>query len=172
MPDQPHFDNADATGPNCTPYAISFLLDRIGSRWHQQNAESSLGHFCKRILKFLCRSRVKRDSQCQQVEVQDWASYLEHVQSTPLEFGTAVAPNGSHLIRFLCEGVKLSGKAEVGQWVENALVVFPTEYPNFADVFSTIFLSMTIPATWLEQQLRLHRLNGRVAQSPRACQVI
>ena len=43
-------------------------------------------------------SRVKRDSQYQQEEVQDWALHLEHLQSILNEFDAAGAPEESDLI--------------------------------------------------------------------------
>ena len=60
-------------------------------------------------------SRIKRDSQYQQEEVQDWASHLEHLQSILLEFDAEGAPEESDLIRFFREGLKPSIKAQMEQ---------------------------------------------------------
>lgn len=51
-------------------------------------------------------SRVKRDSQFQQEEVQNWASHLEHLQSILIEIDADGAPEESDLIRFFREGLK------------------------------------------------------------------
>ncbi len=53
-------------------------------------------------------SKVKRDYQYQQEEVQDWAAHLEHLQSILLEFDAEAASNELHLIRFFCDGLKPS----------------------------------------------------------------
>ena len=60
-------------------------------------------------------SRIKRDSQYQHEEVQDWASHLEHLQSILLEFDADAAPEESDLIRFFREGLKPSIKAQMEQ---------------------------------------------------------
>ena len=59
-------------------------------------------------------SRIKRDSQYQQEEVQDWASHLEHLQSILLKFDAEGALE-SDLIRFFREGLKPSIKAQMEQ---------------------------------------------------------
>lgn len=60
-------------------------------------------------------SRVKRDSQFQQEEVQNWASHLEHLQSIHIEFDADGAPEESDLIRFFREGLKPLVKAQMEQ---------------------------------------------------------
>lgn len=82
-----HFDTAGATGTNRIPFAASFLRGR----------------------------RVKRDSQFQQEEVQNWASHLEHLQSIHIEFDADGAPEESDLIRFFREGLKPLVKAQMEQ---------------------------------------------------------
>ena len=60
-------------------------------------------------------NRIKRDSQYQQEEVQDWASHLEHLQSILLEFNSDGVPEESDLIRFFREGLKTLVKAQMEQ---------------------------------------------------------
>ena len=126
-----HFDTADATGSNQTHFTVSFLRNRISFRWHQhklrnQAAEGPLSwvEFKAFLRKNLgdskafvdnVWSRVKRDSQYQQQEVQDWASHLEHLQSILQEFDADGAPKESDLIRFFREGLKPSVKTQMEQ---------------------------------------------------------
>lgn len=60
-------------------------------------------------------SRIKRDSQYQQEDVQDWASHLEYFQSILVEFDADGAPEESTLICFFREGLKPSIKAQMEQ---------------------------------------------------------
>ena len=60
-------------------------------------------------------SRVKRNSQYQQEEVQDWASYFEHLQSIFQKFDADGALKKSDLIRFFWEGLKPLVKAQMEQ---------------------------------------------------------
>lgn len=60
-------------------------------------------------------SKVKRDSQYQQEEVQDWALHLEYLQSILLEFDADAASNESYLIRFFRDGLKPSIKVWMDQ---------------------------------------------------------
>lgn len=46
------------------------------------------------------RSKVKRYSQYQLEEVQDWAAHLEYFQSILLEFDSAGVPKKPYLIHF------------------------------------------------------------------------
>ena len=127
-----HFDTAGATGSNRTPFAASFLRGRISFRWHQHKRRSQgeeVGPLSWTEFKAFLRknlgdsrafvdatwSRIKRDSQYQQEEAQDWASHLEHLQSILLEFDDEGAPEESDLIRFFREGLKPSIKAQMEQ---------------------------------------------------------
>lgn len=124
-----HFDTAGVTGFYRTPYAASFLRGRISFRWHQHKRRILVDRpclgpisrlFCGRISEThafvdTIWSRVKRDSQYQQEEVQDWASHLEHLQAILLEFDADGAPEESELIRFFREGLKPSVKAQMEQ---------------------------------------------------------
>ena len=60
-------------------------------------------------------SKLKRDSQYQLEEVQDWAAHLEYLQSILLEFDDAGAPGESYLIRFFREGLRPSIRAQMEQ---------------------------------------------------------
>ena len=51
-------------------------------------------------------SNIKRDSQYQLEEIQDWASYLEHLQSILVKFDADGALVKSNLIQFFREGLK------------------------------------------------------------------
>ena len=122
-----HFDTAGATGSNQTSFAALFLRNRISFLWHQyklrnQAAESLLSwvEFKAFLQKNLgdskafvdtIWSRVKRDSQYQQEEVQDWASHLEHLQSIFQAFDINGALEESDLIWFFWEGLKPLVKA-------------------------------------------------------------
>ena len=124
-----HFDTAGATGSNRTPFAASFLRGRISFRWHQHKRRGQVGPLPWIDFKAFLRknlgdsrafvdttwSRVKRDSQFQQEEVQDWASHLEHFQSILQEFDEEGAPEESDLIWFFREGLRPSIKAQMEQ---------------------------------------------------------
>ena len=124
-----HFDTAGATGSNRTPFAASFLRGRISFRWHQHKRRGQVGPLPWIDFKaFLWKnlgdsqafvdttwSRVKRDSQFQQEEVQDWASHLEHLQSILQEFDEEGAPEESNLIRFFRKSLRPSIKAQMEQ---------------------------------------------------------
>ena len=60
-------------------------------------------------------SKLKRDSQYQLKEVQDWAVHLEYLQSILLEFDNAETLEGSYLIPFFREGLRLSIRAQIEQ---------------------------------------------------------
>ena len=60
-------------------------------------------------------SRVRRNSQFQPEEVQDWASHLEHLQSILQEFDEEGAPEESDLIWFFCKSLRPSIKAQI-EW--------------------------------------------------------
>ena len=125
-----HFATAGTTGFNRTPFAALFLRDRISFRWHQHKLRSqavaplpwvefkaflrkSFGD--SRSFVDTIWSRIKRDFQYQQEEVQDRASHLKHLQSILLEFDADGAPEGSTLIRLFREGYKPSIKAQMEQ---------------------------------------------------------
>ena len=60
-------------------------------------------------------SKLKRDSQYQLEEVQDWAAHLEYFQSILLEFDDAGAPKEFYLIRFFREGLRPSIRVQIEQ---------------------------------------------------------
>lgn len=60
-------------------------------------------------------SKVTRDSQYQQEEVQDWTSHLEHRQAILIQTGADRALEESSLIRFFHERLKPSMKAQMEQ---------------------------------------------------------
>ena len=60
-------------------------------------------------------SKLKRNSQYQLEEVQDWAAYLEYLQSILLEFDDAGAPEEPYLICFFRKGLKPSIQAQMEQ---------------------------------------------------------
>ena len=90
-----HFAIAGTTGASRTPFAASFLCDRISFHWHQHKIWKNAAGAClpwNEFKAFFQKSlgnsksfvdtiwnKIKRDSQYQQKEVQDWASYLEHL---------------------------------------------------------------------------------------------
>ena len=60
-------------------------------------------------------SKVKRDSQFQQEEIQNWVSHLEHLQSILQEFDKEGAPKESDLIWFFRKSLRPSIKAQMKQ---------------------------------------------------------
>ena len=60
-------------------------------------------------------SKLKRDSQYQLKEVQDWAAHLKYPQSILLEFDNAEAPGESYLIRFFRKSLRPSIKTQIEQ---------------------------------------------------------
>ena len=114
------FETAGATGSNRTPFAASFLRGNINFRWHQYQKQlggdsvpweefkaflrKNLGD--SRAFVDIIWSNIKRDSQYQLEEVQDWAFHLEHLQSILVEFDANGALVKSSLIRFFREGLK------------------------------------------------------------------
>lgn len=126
-----HFDTAGATGLNQTSFAAFFFRDRVSFCWHQhkrlaQDGVASLSWVdCKAFLRknlgdseaFVDTiwSSVKRDSQYQQEEGQDWASHLEHLQAIIIEFDADGASDESALIWFFREMLKPSVKTQMEQ---------------------------------------------------------
>ncbi len=53
-------------------------------------------------------TKIRRDSQYQQEEVLDWATYLEYLQAMLKEFDPSGAPNKTTLIRYFQEGLSPS----------------------------------------------------------------
>lgn len=60
-------------------------------------------------------SKLKRDSQYQLEDVQDWAAHLEYLKSILHEFDDAGAPEEFYLIRFFREGLRPSIRAQMEQ---------------------------------------------------------
>ena len=129
-----HFATAGATGFNRTPFAALFLRDRISFRWHKHKLRKnqavaplpwaefkaflrkSLGD--SRSFVDTIWSRVKRDSQYQQEEIQDWAFYLEHFQFILIEFDADGAPEESALFRYFREAQMEQRGREKDSWEE------------------------------------------------------
>ena len=120
-----HFETAGATGHKRVPFAASFLRDRTNFRWQQHKRweerdraaslnwdkfkaflQQSLGESTAFVNSIW--SKIKRDSQYQQEEVQDWASHLLHLQSVLVEFDTKCAPAEDVLCRYFYEGLRPS----------------------------------------------------------------
>ena len=120
-----HFETAGAKGHKRVPFAASFLRERINFRWQQHKTRTerdranplTWDEFKAFLRKSLGEStafvnsiwsKIKRDSQYQQEEVQDWASHLEHLQSILLEFDTRCAPTEDVLCRYFYKGLRPS----------------------------------------------------------------
>ena len=120
-----HFDMTGAMGPKRVPFAASFLCNRVNFWWQQHKTleeqnrvdpltwdkfkaflRQSLGESTAFVNGIW--SRIKRDSQYQQEEVQDWASHLIHLQSVLREFDTRCAPTEEVLCRYFYEGLRPS----------------------------------------------------------------
>ncbi len=56
-------------------------------------------------------SKIRRDFQYQQEEVQDWAAYLEHLQAVLNEFDLKSAPNKTNPICYFQKELRLSIQA-------------------------------------------------------------
>ena len=90
-----HFNTAGVTRSNRTPFATFFLCGRISFCQHLYKCQGQVEPLPWINFKAFLRknlsdsqvfvnmtwSRVKRDSQFQQKEVQDWVSHLEYFQS-------------------------------------------------------------------------------------------
>ena len=120
-----HFDTAGATGPKRVPFAASFLRDRVNFWWQQhktlkeQNRADPLTW--DKFKAFLWQSlgestafvndiwsRIKRDSQYQQEELQDWASHLIYFKSVLREFDIRCATTKEVLYRYFYKGLRPS----------------------------------------------------------------
>ncbi len=125
-----HFATAGAKGPNRIPFAASFLRDRINFRWQQHkrklDAKSLAPITWDEFKAFLRRSlgdsrafidsfwrKMRRDSQYQQEDVQDWAAHLEHLQAVLKEFDPVVAPSEDVLICYFRDGLRPSIRAQM-----------------------------------------------------------
>lgn len=103
-----HFETAKATGSNRVSFSALFLRGMMTQRWLQHKRRLTAispgpptwSQFKSFLRKNLGDSRafvdgiwskVKRDSQFQLEEVQDWAAHREHLQSILLEFDNAGA---------------------------------------------------------------------------------
>lgn len=58
-------------------------------------------------------SKLKRDSQYQLEEIQDWVAYLEYLQSILLEFNNSGAPEESYLICFFRKSLRPLIQAQI-----------------------------------------------------------
>ena len=120
-----HFETASAKGHKRVLFAALFLQKRINFRWQQHKTRTerdranplTWDEFKAFLRKSLGEStafvnsiwsKIKRDSQYQQEEVQDWASHLEHLQSILLEFDTRCAPTEDVLCRYFYKGLRPS----------------------------------------------------------------
>ena len=125
-----HFETSGATGINHTPFASSFLRGSISLRWaqHKRRHESATPIMWSEFKVFLRKdlgssqafidniwSKFRRDSQYQLEEAQDWASYLQHLQSILSEFDPIRTPNKLTMICYFREGLKPSIKVEMEQ---------------------------------------------------------
>ncbi len=122
-----HFETAGAQGHKRVPFAAGFLKGRILNRWQQHKTRSQRNRLAPlswvEFKAFLRKSlgestgfvdniwsNMKRDSQYQFEEVQDWAAHLEHLQSILMEFDTDYAPSEGVLGRYFYEGLRPSIK--------------------------------------------------------------
>ena len=123
-----YFETSSATGTNRTPFAASFLRGSISLRWaqHKRRHESATLITWSEFKAFLQKdlgssqafidsiwSKFKKDSQYQLEEVQDWASHLQHLQSTLSEFDRT--PEELTMICYFQKGLKPSIKVEIEQ---------------------------------------------------------
>ena len=127
-----HFDTAGATGHKRVPFAASFLRDRINFRWQQHKTQvesdnavpptwdefkaflrQSLGESTSFVTNIW--TKIKRDSQHQQEEVQDWASHLQHLKSILVEFDLRCASTEDVLCWYFYKGLKPSIRLWIDQ---------------------------------------------------------
>lgn len=113
-----HFGIVETKNHNQILFATSFLCSRINFSWHQHkcildNATAAL-LTCSEFKTFLCKSlsnsrafvdniwgKIKRDSQYQQKDIQDWAAHLEYLQAILVKFDADGALGKAALICFL-----------------------------------------------------------------------
>ena len=108
---------------NRTPFAASFLRNKISFFWHQRacrnqewlpclgsefNAFLRKSHGDSRSFVYITWSRIRQDSQYQQEEVLHWASHLKHPQS--IEFDTDRAPEKPDLNQVFQKGDDKEGE--------------------------------------------------------------
>ena len=122
-----HFETAGAKGHKRVPFAASFLKDRILFRWQQHKnrierdmaAPLTWDKFKAFVTKSLGEStafvdniwsKIRRESQYQLEEVQNWAAHLEHLQSILMEFDADCAPSEGLLGRYFYESLRPSIK--------------------------------------------------------------
>ena len=60
--------------------------------------------------------KVKRDSQYQDKSVQDWAAYLEYLQSILIEFDPGCVPEEGTMIWYFQKGLRPSVTVEMEQY--------------------------------------------------------
>ena len=118
-----HFDTTGATGHQRVPFAASFVQDRINFRWQQHKTQVERDRVASltwdKLKAFLRQSlgestafvnniwgKIKRDSQYQQEEVQDWASCLRHFQSILVGFDLWCAPTKNVLCWYFYKGLR------------------------------------------------------------------
>ena len=120
-----YFDTAGATGLQRVLFAASFLRDRINFRWQQHKTQvesdktapftwvefkaflqQSLGESTAFVTNIW--TKIKRDSQHQQEEVQDWGFHPQHLKSILVEFDPRCAPTKEMLYRYFHKSLKPS----------------------------------------------------------------
>lgn len=122
-----HFKTAGAKGHRRVPCAASFLRGKINFRWQQYKLQverkratpvtwEEFKSFPRKSLRdstsFVDNiwSKIERDSQYQQEEVQDWASHLEHLQSILMEFDAKCVPSEDLLAQYFYKAFRPSIK--------------------------------------------------------------
>ncbi len=122
-----HFEVAGSLDHKRVPFAAGFLKARILNRWQQNKtwmqrnrlAPMTWDEFKAFLRKSLGESnafvghvwsKLRRDTQHQLEEVQDWAAHLEHLQSILLKFDANNAPGEGQLGRTFYDGLRPSIK--------------------------------------------------------------
>ena len=125
-----HFATIKAKGPDRIPFTASFLRDRINFRWQQYKGKpetkSTVPITWEEFKTFLSQSlgdsqtfvdsylaKIKKDFQCQQEDILDWAAHLKYLQAILREFDSIAALNKDTMIWYFREGLRLSIRAQL-----------------------------------------------------------
>ena len=92
--------------------AQALCKTREGQPYHLEKLKAFLKKSLKNSILFMNNiwSKIKKDSQYQQKEVQDWTSHLNHLQSILMEFGEKCALSKDLLIWYFYKALRPSIK--------------------------------------------------------------
>ena len=125
-----YFEIAGAKRPNRIPFAALFLRGSVTQQWlqHKRCRTGALPITWAKFKHFLQKNlgdsrafvdsiwkKIKRNSQYQDKLVQDFAVYLEYLQSILIEFDPKCAPEEGTMIWYFQEGLRLLIRVKIEQ---------------------------------------------------------